>query len=124
MAPSIVLLLLLASACVHAGEPKADPATASNVVVLVANDGLPDADIFAVHDGIRFRVGFVHSNTTVALHVPVGALEIGNDLNLVVHQIGESRDYVAGTVHVAGDEVAELDIAPAVQFSTLWVRSR
>ena len=78
--------------------------------------------VYAARQEVRYRIGFVPSNTKRQLRVPANALELGGDLRLIVHRIGtEGGDYTTETVHVDVNQIAALDIAPNVELTTLAV---
>ena len=128
--PSGLVAVLAASFIVYGGcattpAPNTEPTTNSGAVVAVTNDGFNDAEVYALYNGTRHHLGFVPSNRTVELKVPASALGPSNDLQLVVHRVGYSgNDYVAETVQVSPDQIAEFDIQPRVEMSTLSVRAR
>jgi hypothetical protein len=117
--------LVVYGGCATTPTPNTEPSTSGRVMVAVSNDGFNDAEVYALYNGTRYHLGFVPSNRTVELRVPASALGPANDLQLVVHRVGDSgTDYVAETVHVDPDQIAEFNIQPRVEMSTLSVRER
>jgi hypothetical protein len=122
---ALSFLAFVATACAHTAPPDSGPTAALDRVVIVTNQGASNVDVYAVRLSARYHIGFVSPNVTAVLRVPAAALEFGDNVQILLHQVGDPRvGYTAGTVHLDADETAELTIAPTMQFSTLSVRMR
>ncbi len=95
----------------------------SKVSVSIDNQNMADADIYAVRVGQRYRVGWAIAHSSTTVQVPVSMLEDG-DLRLYVHLIGGGGDYVTDVVHVDAEGEPCLQLMPAVNMSSFYVRPR
>lgn len=68
------------------------------LMVAVANNNWQDMDIYAVHEGERFRLGTVTSMTQARFRLPAGSFPPGGNIVLVADPIGSPNAFSSGPI--------------------------
>lgn len=71
------------------------------VTVHVDNHNWQDVDVYALHDGMRYRLGMVTSMSGQNFRVPLGVLTQTGDFRLLVDPIGSNQSYVTDPLLVS-----------------------
>lgn len=80
---------------------------ARTATVVVENRNWSDMTVYAVHGGMRYRLGTVTSMTTARFRLPERSMVTTQALRLVADPIGSSTGYVSQGVQVyPGQQVA------------------
>ena len=90
-----VLLLCLAAACAPAlNEPQPAAPTYGAGVVEVVNDGQQDLVVYAVRDGMRYRLGRVSRMETAQMRLQLGDRS-SYQVSLVAEPVGGGRAFAS-----------------------------
>ena len=94
-----VLLLCLAAACAPAAnvEPQAAPVYSAGAVEVV-NDGHQDMVLYAVRDGMRFRLGRVSRMQTAQFRLPQPDERDSYQVSLIAEPVGGGRTFASAPV--------------------------
>jgi hypothetical protein len=91
-----VLLLCLAAACAPAmNEPQPAAPTYGSGMVEVRNDGRQDIVMYAMRDGMRYRLGRVSRMETAALRLPNLGEQSSYQVSLVAEPLGGGRAFAS-----------------------------
>ncbi|MFN8582532.1 MAG: hypothetical protein U0163_16355 [Gemmatimonadaceae bacterium] len=110
-----LVLLAIASPAQASGFPADTVSTArsdSTTTVEVRNQAFLDAVVYAVRDGVSYRLGIATGNTTSKFTVPRYLDQGLYSLTFVIHPIGGRRNSVSDEVMVNRGDVIELTIPP------------
>lgn len=91
-----VLLLCLAAACAPAmNEPQPDAPSYGSGVVEVTNDGRQDFVVYAVRDGMRYRLGRVSRMERAQFRLPDLGEQRSYNVSLIAEPIGGGRAFAS-----------------------------
>lgn len=112
---------LLASGCASS-RPATGPQPAQvRTTVQVTNHNWADMVVYAIHNGLRVRLGMVTSMTTRHLPVPRNLTLSGGDFRLAVDPIGSTQGFVTQPLQIRPGSRIEFNIQNNLPISTYSV---
>lgn len=117
LARALPLLLLLLSGCILFARGKRGD-TPEDVALHVTNHNWSTVVLFAVHGGMRVRLGDVTTGSEADMIIPRD-LAITGAISLQVHAIGSGRDYATGPIQVRPGQEIELRVENSL-VQTSW----
>ena len=121
---------VLLSACASGGaadslaagsSPRASSASERDATVLVENRNWSDMTVYAVHGGMRYRLGTVTSMTSARFRLPQRAMVTTQALQLVADPIGSNNGYVSQGVQVYPGQQVSFTIQNHIAISSVAV---
>jgi hypothetical protein len=108
--------LACAPAATHdVGKPDLNP----GLFVMVRNENLADADVYAVRLGLKYRLGTVVAHASERFRVPETTLD-DNELRLYVHLIGGGGEYWTESIQIDNQTEPRLDLQPVITMSSFY----
>lgn len=110
----------------HAARVAAGDVTSSfdAVPVRVSNHNWMDVVVYAMHSGIRFRLGTVTSMSTQVLTIPNGIISQIDGVQLVADPIGSDDSYISEPIMTGPGDAIEFNVEDRLAISNYSVGAR
>jgi len=101
-----------------------DVAAAEEIPVRVSNHNWSDVVVYALHSGVRYRLGAVSSMSSRVLTIPRGVISALDGVQLLADPIGGDQTYTTEPIVTAPGDAIAFDVENQLSISTYSVGKR
>ena len=101
-----------------------DVAAVEEIPVRVSNHNWSDVVVYALHSGVRYRLGAVSSMSSRVLTIPKGVISSLDGVQLMADPIGGDQTYTTEPIVTAPGDAIAFDIENQLSISTYSVGRR
>jgi len=120
---SVASIALVLGACAgRAASPFAGRGPDEGIRVEVRNDNYLDVTVYAMPDGVSYRLGDVTGSTSATLEIPPSLVHGAMGVRLLVSPIGAREAYLSEPISAGPGDTIMLRVASVLRMSSWSVR--